>query len=249
MRNISLAALLLSAGWAQQPAARPADAQPALTAEQVIERSIEATGGREAREKMTSTVARGTVELTAQGLRSTMEFYAKTPNKRLVITKAEGVGEFKQGYDGQVGWSDNPVQGLRELSGEELARLRREATFNPEIKWRDLYRKVELVGKDKVGERETYVVRLTPLEGKPLTRYYDAQTFLLLRQDLVQDTSQGPMAVTAIMSDYRDVNGIKAPFRIEQQLPVGKVIIKMVEVQNNVEIADAVFAKPAAPAK
>ncbi len=239
------AGLLAFSGSAEQTAKTAS--RTGLTPEEIIERSLQATGGREARDKMTSTSSKGIMEIQPQGLHCTVEFYAKAPNKRLIITNIEGAGEFKQAYDGQVAWSENPMQGLHELQGEEAARLRREATFNPELRWRELYKKLEVAGKEKVGERDAYVVRMTPTEGKPLTRYYDTQTFLLLRQDLVQETTQGEIQVKAFFSDYRDVDGVKAPFLIEQQLPMGKVVLKMTEVRNNIEIDDAKFAKPAPP--
>jgi len=225
-------------------AQKPASPAAAPTAEEIMEKSVEATGGRQAYAKLTSTVAKGIIEL-GEGLHGTIEFYAKAPNKRLVVTLLENFGEIRQGFDGQTAWLDNPMQGLRRLEGAELARVREEADFQRPLKWRDLYSKVELVGKDTVGGRPVYVLRLTPKQGKPVTNYYDAENFLLLRQDLVQATSQGDMTVQALMSDYRDVDGVKVPHRIEQLLPPGKVVIRFSEIRNNVAIDDALFVMPA----
>lgn len=99
--------------------------------------------------------------------------------------------------------------------------------------------------KGKVGEREAYIIRLTPKTGRPITRYYDAQNFLLVRQVLTRDTAQGPMKIVVDFSDFRDVGGVKAPFQIKQSMPMVEITITMAEMRNNVEIDDAVFAKPA----
>ncbi|MEK7404137.1 MAG: hypothetical protein AAB225_03430 [Acidobacteriota bacterium] len=240
----TLLAVLLA--FQSAAAQAPAPKAPTLTAEEIVERSIEATGGRDARQKMTSTIAKGTLEIPAQGGQAPMEFYAKAPNKRFFMTSVDGFGDIKQGFDGEVAWSERPDQGLRVLEGVELAQAKREASFNAELKWREIYKKVELKGKEKVNNREAYVVELTPDSGRPLTRYYDVESFLLLRQDSVQETPQGPVSVQALMSDYRDVGGIKVPFRVEQRAAEQTVIIIVTEVQNNVEIDDARFAKPAA---
>ncbi|MGC8793043.1 MAG: hypothetical protein ACP5U2_06595, partial [Bryobacteraceae bacterium] len=56
-----------------------------LTAEQVLEKSVEATGGREAYARLTSTLARGSIEFVGQHLHGTVELYAKAPNKRLLV--------------------------------------------------------------------------------------------------------------------------------------------------------------------
>lgn len=175
--------------------------------------------------------------------------YAKAPNKLLVMQNIQGIGEVTQGYDGQVGWRQDPFQGTRELDDVELANLKREATFNADLKWRELYEKVELMGTEKVGEQQAYVIRLTPRVGKPITRYYDTQTFLLLRSDSVQEGPQGTIPVETYFSDYRQVDGVKVPFQVTQKTSIGDGVVKLTEVKNNVEIDDAKFAKPAASGK
>jgi outer membrane lipoprotein-sorting protein len=225
---------LVFGAWAQE------------TAEQIIERSIEASGGRKILAKLTSTVVKGSMEIGEQHVHGTLEVYTKAPNRRLIVTNIEGFGEVRQGYDGQVAWTQDPSRGLRVLEGAELADAQREATFNAELKWRDLYSKVELTGKEKVGDREAYVLRLTPSSGKPLTRYYDAENFLVLRQIMTRETPQGPVEIQVDLSDYRDIGGgVKGPFKIKQTMPVvGEILITLIEEKNNVEIDDARFAKP-----
>ncbi len=238
--------IALAAAWTGAVQAGQPPAGGALSAEQILERSIEAAGGREAYAKLTSTMAKGVMEFSEQHLHGVIEFYAKAPNKRLVVTNIENLGEFRQGFDGQTAWMDNPLGGLRRLEGAEAARIRLEADFHRPLKWPELYSKIELAGKETVAGRPAYVVRLTPKEGRPVTHYYDAENFLLLRQDMVQETSQGEIAVQAVMSDYRDVGGVKTPHRIEQRLPMGKIVIQFSEIRNNVELDDARFAMPPA---
>ncbi len=234
-----LTTALAVAGWAQEAK------KPELTAEQVIEKSIEATGGRKAIEKTTSIVAKAAVQIGPQRAPATLELYAKAPNKRLVVTNIEGFGEVRQGCDGKGAWSQDPVRGLVVLEGAELAQAQLEATFNAELKWQELYPKVELTGKEKVGERDAYVIRFTPSSGKPVTRYFDAQTFLGLRYVATRDTPQGPMEIQVDSSDYRDVDGLKVPFQLKQITPVAEVLVTLTEIKNNVPIDDAKFAKPA----
>ncbi len=222
-----------------------------LTAEEVIEKSLAATGGREAHQRVTSLRMVGAFELPAVGATGKVELLAKAPNKRLTRTEIEGFGEFKQGFDGEVAWADNPMQGFVELSGDALAVVRREAVFMGDLKWRELYTKAELRGKQKLGEREVYVVQLIPREGNPVTRYYDAESFLLLRTDAEQPTMQGMAMVETWFSDYREIGGRKLPFTIRQLIPDGELMVRITEVEENVEIPDALFRppRPAAAAK
>jgi outer membrane lipoprotein-sorting protein len=102
-----------------------------------------------------------------------------------------------------------------------------------------------LKGKEKIGDRDAWVLVLTSTAGKTVTQYVDAETFLLTRQLMTQQTAQGEMEMKVELSDYRDVSGVKVPFLIKQMLPPGDIIIKFTEMQNNVPIDDAKFAKPA----
>lgn len=236
----AIAAALASVAAALQTSGQPVS----LTAEQIIEKSLEASGGRQAHERVTSMRIAGTFELPAVGATGKVELLAKAPNKRFSRTEVEGFGEIKQGFDGQVAWADNPMQGYVELSGEALAVVRREAVFMGDLKWRELYTKAELKGRQKLGDRETYVIELTPKEGKPVVRYYDVETFLLLRADMEQPTMQGMAIVQTEFADYKEFEGRKLPFTIKQLIPDGELIVRVTGIQQNVEIDDAVFRPP-----
>lgn len=231
-----LALTLLAAG---------ASAAAPLTAEQILEKSIAATGGRKAIESVTSTVAKGELEMLTQHAHAAIEYYAKAPAQRLIITRLEGFGVIRQGCDGASAWIQNADLSVRDLTGEEKEAAARECAFHAEIQWRELYPKVALAGKEKIGDRPAYKVIMSPASGKPVTRFIDAETFLLLRQVSTRESSQGAVTIQADFSDYRDVGGVKVPFLIRQKMPGYELLIKMVSVENNVPIDDARFARPA----
>lgn len=227
---------------APEAAAKTSTAEP--TVDQILDKYEQAIGGRQAVEKITSRVTKGTFEIAAMGLKATMETYAKAPNKSLAIQNFSGVGEAREGYDGKIAWAQDPMTGLREKSGAELATTVRESDIHADIKTRQLYSKLELKGKEKVGDRETYVILATPAEGAPVKMYFDTQTWLLAREDTEIDTPQGKFPINATMEDYRDVDGVKMPFTIRVESPMGGMVIKTTEVKHNVAIDDAKFNKP-----
>jgi hypothetical protein len=226
-----------------KPAAEPK--KPALTAEQIIDKSIQAAGGRAAMEKLVSTYAKGMLEFKAQDMYGMLEIYAKAPNKQLILMNLDMVGEVKQAFDGQLAWAQEPSGHVVEISGAPLEEARRRAVFNAPLKWHELYSKAEFTGEGSVGGHKAYMIRLSGDGGQSVTRYYDQETFLLLREAGNHETPQGPMDVQADFSDYRDVDGVKSPFQIRQTLPQGEMVLKISEIKNNVEIDDAKFAKPA----
>jgi hypothetical protein len=243
MRSVPYVALVLCA--CASLAQEPAKSKSTLSAEQIIDRSIEATGGRALMDKLKSTHARGVMEFTEQDAHGSMELFAKAPDKQLLIMNLESVGEIRQAFDGAIAWGQDASGRVVEIGGAPLGDLQRSAVFNAALKWREQFPKAELTGQETVGGRKAWVIRLTPVSGQPITRYFDTETFLLLREAGNRDTPQGPMDVRADFSDYRDVGGIKAPFLIRQTLPMGEIVLRISEMQNNVEIDDARFAKPA----
>lgn len=245
-RNPSRAAAVPAKPKKAAAAPRPTTA---LSAMQVLERYLNATGGRAAYAKMTSLVTKGTMENQAQGLRGTFAAYVKAPDKVLVVQSLAGI-EAKQGFDGKIGWSQDPFSGLRTLEGPELVNVKRASQFDTTLNFRGQYKKAEVLGRRKENGRDAIVLRLTPLVGQPVVGYYDARTFLLLRTDMVVESPQGTIPMQVYFSDYRPVAGIKMPFVTRQRMGgIIEIVLRITEIQTNVPLDDALFAKPAAPAQ
>jgi zinc protease len=263
IHGLALATLLLcgmgSARAQQQPSASgpaPTRTPPAAvkadaaktdaglpSAEEVLASYTKALGGAAALARHKSRVAKGTIELAPMSARGTLITSQKAPNKLLVVMNLTGLGEFRQGYDGQLGWANDPFQGLRELKGSELAATRRGAVFNPAER-NALYKKMAVTGRSKVGDREVYVIEATPAEGEPDKMYFDTKTGLMLRMDTVTDGPQGRVIAESYMEDYREVGGILAPHTVRQV--VGPIIIiqRLESVEHDAPLDDAIFRKP-----
>jgi outer membrane lipoprotein-sorting protein len=221
-------------------------AEPLPTFDQVLDKYIEALGGRQALEKITSRQAKGNFDLPAMEATGTLTMVAKAPNKSAMTIDVPGIGVFQMAFDGAVGWENNPMVGMRELAGKELAARKRDSTFNGELKYKELFEKIVVKGKEKVAERDAYVVEATPAEGSVEKMYFDAESGLLVRHDAERESPQGSAMVETYFEDYKDVDGIKVPFTLKQVMPQFTIQIKFDEVKHNVEIEDAKFAKPAA---
>jgi outer membrane lipoprotein-sorting protein len=235
-----------------QPAAKPTDMKPAdakpaealPSVDQILDKFVQAIGGKAAIEKVTSRVSKGTFEIPAMGAGGPIELYAKAPNKNLVIINIPGFGIVQQGYNGTVAWAQEPTSGLRELSGPELASAKREAEFYADIKFKELYPKMVVKGKDKVADKDVYVIEATPTEGSPAKLYFDAQSGLMVRTDREAETPQGKMPIEIYLENYKDVEGLKLPFTIRQITPAISFTIKIDDVKHNVPVEDAKFNKP-----
>ena len=229
----------------QAAAATPA-AAAMPTADQVLDHYVQAIGGRAAWMKLTSRVSKGSIEIPAMdNLTGTLEIHEKAPNSMLAVINLGG-GAFRQGFDGSTAWSDNPRDGLRVLSGGELDDARREADFYHPLELRKNYTKLAVTGIVRVNEHDTYVVEGAREKGAPDKMYFDVQSGLLVRSVNQRYTPDGLTEFQADVEDYTAQDGVKLPFTVRQSGGGSAFVIHFTEVQHNVQLADAQFAKPAA---
>jgi hypothetical protein len=230
------------------PAATPSATKAAAlpTADQVLDHYVQAIGGRAAWLKLNSRVSKGTIEIPAMNnLSGTVEIHEKAPNLMLAVINLGGAA-FEQGFDGNVGWSDNPRDGLRELSGGELDDARREANFYHAVELKKNYTKMTVTGIEKVDDHDTYAVEATRAEGAPDRIYFDTQSGLMVRSVNQRNTSDGVTEFTADVDNYTEVDGVKLPFTVRQTSASAAFIIQFTEVHHNLQLTDSQFAKPPA---
>jgi hypothetical protein len=246
-----LAAALVLAAAAQEPkapAGKPAPAAPAATptVDQILQKYVDAVGGKAAIEKVTSRAAKGSFDVEGQEVSGTIETYAKAPNKSVSIVDIPGFGQVRQGFDGTSGWVSNP-QGMHVMEGQELSVARRTAELHQILKLREMYPNMTLKGKEKVGDRETYVIEADPSDGSLRRMYIDTETSLLLRNDIERDTPMGRTTSESYLSDYREADGVKFPFSLRQVNPGITFVVKLTELKHNVPGEDSRFAQPSTP--
>jgi len=216
------------------------------SADQILDKYVQALGGKAALEKLTSEVAKGTFEMEQMPGPATEEIYAKAPNKQYMVTDSPSFGQFKRGFNGAAGWEDNPQNGLRDITGPELAAMKRDADFYLAIKLKEFYPKMTVKGKESVNGHDAYAVEATPPDGAADTMSFDADSGLLVRTQREMEGPNGKVTVDTTFSDYREVDGVKLPFFLHISMGDFAFVIKLSEVKHNVPIDDAKFDKPAA---
>jgi len=225
-----------------QPNSASAKESPLPTVEQILERYVQALGGEQAFHNITSRVAKGS-RIGADGVLVPEDVYQKAPNKMLTVTTYPDVA-FSTGFNGIAGWGSSSKGGARELPGPVLAQLKNDSEFYKEIKTKELYRKLTLVGKSMIGDAEVYVIGATPLSGSPEKLFFDVRTGLLVRRYMESETVLGLFPLQTDYDDYRDVDGIKQPFLVHWSMPGRIWGRKIVEMKQNVAIDDAQFNTP-----
>jgi hypothetical protein len=224
-----------------------------LSAEQILSNYLKAVGGRDAGAKFKTIVYTGIVERSQgrtnaawqQILPTAREITVKGPDKYLgKITTPQGV--ILQGIDGAVGWvRDN--NGSRQLTAAQVEQAKQSAALFHAIKVAEQPAQMRVLGLEKLGDRDAYLVAVTT--GPQTTRkyFFDAQTGLLLRRITTMDTMFVPLPEQVDFEDYRDVGGVKLPFTIRTSglAAFTTATYRFADVRLNVVVDDAVFKMPA----
>jgi photosynthetic reaction center cytochrome c subunit len=238
----------------EMPKAEPAvdekgeAAAPVLpAADQLLDKYLQALGGKEALEKISSRVEKGTLT-SSDGDHSAIDVLAQAPDKRYSAMHLPKGGESITAFDGHTGWLGNPHRPPRAMSPAEgeNARLDAEIQFGTDLK--TLFTGFRVRAKEKVGGHDAYVVTGFT-EGKPPVKFYfDAESGLLLRFVRYTETPLGRNPVQVDFADYRKANGVSVPYRWTLARPSGRFTIQVDDLQQNVPVDDAKFAMPATAA-
>jgi photosynthetic reaction center cytochrome c subunit len=218
---------------------------PALpSVDDVLNKYIEALGGKEALTKLTSRVVTGSV-ISAEGTVASREIDEAAPNMRLDVRRSgSDFGDFSEGFDGTLGWRKGN-RGVGDLNGDQLSQAQMDAQFNSALRMKDLYTKLAVSVQEKTETEPANVVTgLSTITGKRERFYFGAQTGLLLRRSVVTENFVGSIATDTYYEDYRVVDGIKTPMLVSEYSPDSGSIMKINRVQYNVAIDAGKFKKP-----
>jgi photosynthetic reaction center cytochrome c subunit len=225
------------------------DAPQGPSADQILDRYIQALGGAERLSGLTSFAGQGTYEgYDSYHEKVPMEIYAKAPGLRSMIAHTQN-GDSTTTFDGRAGWTaavDKPVHLLPLLPGSELdgAKLDADLCFPAGIKqaltqWRNGF------PATAIEDREVQVIQGTAAGGSRVKLYFDSKTGLLARQLRYTQTMVGTIPIQIDYSDYREITGVKMPFHWVVTWTGGQSTMQLNEVQANIPIDAARFAKPA----
>lgn len=226
----------------------------AQTADEIIEKSIAAMGGRAAFGKIKTRVMTGTITLhtPAGDVPGTIEIYNAAPNKVRTVIKADlsslGAGPLTidQRFDGTTGYVLDTLQGNRDITGNQLDNMRNSSFPHPFLNYKALGQSVKLGAKEKIGANDAHLLIFEPTSGSTVKQYVDSVTLLPVRTvvsvnipQLGQDVEQ-----TVDVSDVRDVNGVKLPFTLKMTSAVQGFTVNFAKIEDNVAVDEKMFSKP-----
>lgn len=184
--------------------------------------------------------------LNQMGMEMPMEMKIQKTGQFLTVVTMQGE-KMIQAFDGEKGWmiapwiSAEPV----ELSGDQLKQAQDQTDMEGELyNYKQKGSTADFAGKVNLDGKETYRIKLTTSDGNSKDYFIDAQTYNISKVK-AQVSAQGQTVdVEQIMSDFKTIDGITMPMKIETKSPMGSGFITMEEIKFNENFDNAIFKQP-----
>ena len=212
--------------------------------EQVFDKYFQALGGAPRLEALTTIVAKGTYAgYDTEQAKVPVEIFAKAPAARTTIVHAR-FGDSVRTYDGRDAWiasADRPLL-LMPLTGGNLTGARVDALLGFPLALKQAFGQWQ-VGATTLDDHDVLVLQGVTQGQPPVNLYFD-ESGLLVRVLRFTDTTVGRVPTQMDFSDYREIGGVKIPFRWTTTWTDGRSTIELVDVQTNVPVDSTNFRKP-----
>jgi photosynthetic reaction center cytochrome c subunit len=219
----------------------------AASADQILDKYIQAIGGAERLAKLTSFAAKGTYQ-GYQDEKYPVDVFAKAPDQISTVVHT-AAGDSATTYDGHTGWIAGPVAErpvpLLELTGGDLAGAKLDAGM-----WFPAQIKQALTGWRAASSRSIDGHDMQMIQGTsdgryPVNLYFDSKSGLLARVVRYDESPIGLSPTQIDYADYRDVDGVRIPYRLVVTWLDGRATTEFTEIKPNVAIDAAKFSRPA----
>jgi outer membrane lipoprotein-sorting protein len=228
-------------------------AASAQTADELIEKNLQAMGGKEKTEAVKAIRMTGKMVIP-QGMEIPMTIEFKDPDKLRSDATLQGM-TMVQAFDGKNGWKINPFMGKKDpeaMSEEEIKQIREQLdTMDLFSKYKEKGHTVEYVGKEDLEGTPVYKLKLTRKSGDISYVYLDAESYLIVKMAGKTKVQDQELESETTMGDYKAVDGVLYSHSWETELKgmPGKMVISFSKIEVNPAIEDSRFAMPAATKK
>lgn len=181
-----------------------------LTPRALFARYVDAIGGEDVIRSHSSTTLRGRFVLTAFGIEGDATIYTAAPNHVSQVIELAGFGTVETGYNGEIGWSVDPLQGNSILEGDALTDLMQQSDYYLPLNLGESEGQ-ETQELTQSGGSDAYKVMLTDARGKETFLYFSAESGFLVRSDAIQSSPAGEIPTSTSLGEYQDFGGYMQP--------------------------------------
>jgi hypothetical protein len=240
VRAAAIATALAALPLGLSSAARAQDSLP--PAADILARYHEAVGAPlfAAVQSLHST---GEISIPAAGITGRVEIWQGRPNRTLMHATVPGFGAVQTGFTGTSGWSIDPADGARVLTGPEAAQAEDDAHFESHLRTPELVSSMTTIERTTLGGHDCHKVRTLWKSGRETMDCYSTESGLLVGSLRTHQSSTGPADALIIYEDYRQFGGVRIPTRIITRVEDIEQIITLVDVTLN-GVPDSAFDPP-----
>ena len=243
--GINATGLNLSVSFVAEPEAEKADKKHDEKALKVIDTYIEKIGGKDMLEGIESMHSVGTMSIPMAGMTGQMQIFIAEPGRISTVMELPGFGRIESGYDGEYGWTIEPMSGPRLMTDEEIVDLKAQSDPSSITNYRENYTTIEHQGEVEFDGKKAVKIRLVRDSGRESFEFYSPETGLMIGTEGVQPSPMGDIKVTSVLSDYKEFDGMKMPTKTTSSMGPQQMIMTISKVELN-KVEDSAFKRPPA---
>lgn len=221
-----------------------AEAQQLPAASDLVAKYRTAIGGEEAFAKHQSMTMTGSFSMPAAGITAPFSAWSARPNHAAMLVSIPGFGDIRQGYNGEVAWSLNPMEGPRVLEGAELHQVVDDSDFDSSLRPMAKIASMETVELTKMGGQDCYKVKITWKSERVSHDCYSPETGLLVASVATQESNMGATEAVTLYSDYKSFGGMTLPTRMIIQVMGMEQVLSVSDVSFD-SVPEGTFKLPA----
>jgi hypothetical protein len=210
------------------------------SAESIMDKYVEVTGGFEAYDKISSRCTKS--ELNVWGTIIKVVKYQKKPNLAYELMEVPFMGKIENGTDGNTVWAISKKTGVLIQEGKDRDQFLSDTWFDQFVYWRNSFISVKYIGIVKVNDLDCYEIEAFPANLGATKIFYQINTGLILKTEMPFNSAFKEIKVESFLSDYRNIDSVLIPFETKVLIS-GRPerISRVVDVKNNIPVSEETF--------
>ncbi|MEO8111880.1 MAG: hypothetical protein ABI594_17665 [Ginsengibacter sp.] len=205
------------------------------TADEIVNKYVDAIGGKEAWGKVNSVVMAGTMKIQGTDIGLVLTTLDKKGMRQDI--SVNGMSGY-QIITPTAGWNFMPFNGQKEpepVTADDLKESQEQLDVQGNlINYKEKGHTIESLGTDDVDGVDAFKLKETLKSGKVETIYIDPSTYYIIRVVTKQKANGAEQEITTDLSNYQKLpEGIVVPMSVK--LPFGQMTVTKVEVNKDVD--------------
>ncbi len=201
-----------------------------VSAYNVIEDYLKAVGGKEEVKKINTIIS--SISMDMMGRSFTGIEKKMNPNLTTTEIKMGTMTVMKSSFDGLTGYQ---MQMGKKTAMEEaeINEAKDDLGVIPQLFYNGAAYKTEYVGSGKVGDEETYRLKVVMPSGRTSVQQYSIKSGLLLQEETTSKQGTEDVPMTVDYKNYKKVGTVMMPFEITRNLGGQEFTVKITDIKFN----------------